>query len=222
VQVSQTTRNHLILNGIKPQTVTTKPTSHPFVNIVKNEFHNIWKLPYSDEFLILLQNNFLKNISACTITKWENTPVSFCLQNKQPFPLKYEKDDGQYLLIDKRPKLRDYTLLGVLQILKATKKISPSQFQQSKRRLENGEKLRDSILENVNMFYKNIRLEKDYKHVATNKNTPKDRITHEINGGTYSILLKTYAQKVKHDTTKQITQEVNKKYVADNKIIPNF
>lgn len=223
MQVTQTTKNHLALFGMKPQKAhDTKKSLRPFSSIVKNESFNIWQLPYSDDILILLQTNFLKNLSACTFTQWKETPVSFCFANKQLFPLQYEKDENQYLLIDKRPKLRDYSIVGVLNILKATHKISKSQYQQSKRSLEKGDGLRNSILQKVNMFLKNVRLEKEYKHKTTTQTRLKNRETHIINGGYYSVLMKTYADKMKHDISERVASEVSTKYKSDNKIIYNW
>ena len=216
--VSSTTKNHLLLWGIKAKKTTdNKPNVRQLSNIVRNETVNIWQLPYDDETLILLQTNFLKNLSACTLCKWENEPVSFCIKREKLFSLQYEKDENKYSLIDKRPKLRDYSVLGVLRILKATHKISKSQFQQSARTLRRGEGLRDSILQKVNMFLKNVREDKGYKHTQTTK--PKNRIVANIDGVAYSVLLKTYVEKLKHDVSEKAKQEIAIKYGCDNQII---
>ena len=109
------------------------------------------------------------------------------------------RDKQQYEFIKKKP-LKDISTKNILKELFLLHKINSFEYKKSIKKVNSGLKLSKKVTENINLYLKNIKRNKDYKHI-TKKRKDNNFFKVEINKINYKIALKKGINSDKHENS---------------------
>ena len=128
------------------------------------------------------------------------------------------KDTQQYTFIKKKP-LKDISTKNILKELFLLHKINSFEYKKSIKKVNSGLKLSKKVTENINFYLKNIKRNKENKHI-TKKRKDNNFFNIEINKINYKIALKKGIDSDKHENNIKkecfIRFENFNKYLFDN------
>jgi hypothetical protein len=212
-KLSNILKNNLWGRKIKSLPPHKKDKKHIYSvnkNRLKHIWHNLNLCGYNSNILKVYAqviNGYFVTISKPYLNK------SFCIKTILP-KLQKEKDDNTYVYIKKNQNLKDISILKVLEVLFKSKKITKSQYKHAKQNLYNKEPLKVSVLEKINLYYKNnvSKIERS-KHKTREYQKQQEKINVVLNKNKYEICLKRYHKKLNQTI---LLKEIENRFIASN------